>query len=57
MDIIYRRSVIIYGSLQAEYMETKWNSHIHRYGTHIFDKIVVSIFEPINTNDQIPWRL
>ena len=24
---------MIYGSLQAEFMETKYNSHIHGYGT------------------------
>ena len=32
---------MIYGSLQAEFMETKYNSHIHRYRTSIFGKIVV----------------
>ena len=31
--------MMIYGSLQAEFMDTKQNSHIHRYGTHIFGKI------------------
>ena len=25
--------MMIYGRLQAEFMETKYNSHIHRYGT------------------------
>ena len=31
---------MIYGSLQAEFRETKYNGHIHRYGTSIFGKIV-----------------
>ena len=46
---------MIYGSLQAEFMETKHNSHIQRYGTSIFGKIVVNISEPINNNDKIFW--
>ena len=29
---------MIYGSLRAEFMETKYNSHIHRYGTFVFGK-------------------
>ena len=36
MARIHRWSVMIYGSLQAEFMETKYNSHIHRYGKSIF---------------------
>ena len=32
MARIHRWSVMIYGSLQAEFMETKYNSHIHGYG-------------------------
>ena len=54
---IYRWPVMIYGSLQAEFMETKYNSHIHRYGTSIFGKIVVDISKSINNNSQIFWRL
>ena len=46
-----------YGSLQVEFMETKYNSHIHNYGTSIFGEIVVNISEPINNNNQIFWRL
>ena len=42
---------MIYGRLQAEFMETKYNSHIHRYGTSIFGKIVVKISKPINKNN------
>ena len=53
MARIHRRSVMIYGSLQAEFMETKCNSDIHRYGTPIFGKIVVNISKPINNNNQI----
>ena len=44
---------MIYGSLQAEFMETKYNSHIHRYGTSILGKIVVNISKSINNNNQI----
>ena len=35
MARIHRWSVMIYGSLQAEFMETKYNSHIHGYGTSV----------------------
>ena len=40
MARILRWSVMIYGSLQAEFMETEYNSHIHRYGTSVFGKII-----------------
>ena len=33
--------MMIYGSQQAEFMENKYNGHIHRCGTPIFDNIVV----------------
>ena len=36
MARIHRWSVMIYGSLQDEFMETKCNSHIHGYGTSVF---------------------
>ena len=42
MARMHRWSVKIYGSL-AEFMETKYNSHIHGCGTSVFDKIVVNI--------------
>ena len=48
---------MIYGSLQAEFMETKYNSHIHGYGTPVFGKIVVDIFKSINNNNKIFGRL
>ena len=57
MARIHRCSVMIYGSLQAEFMETKYNSHIHGYGTSVFGKIVVNISKSINNNDQILRRL
>ena len=48
---------MIYGSLQAEFMETKYNSHIHRYVTSIFGKIIVDISKLISNNNQMPWML
>ena len=47
---MYRWSVMIYGSLQAEFMETKYNSHINGYGTSSFGTIVVNISTSINNN-------
>ena len=44
---------MIYGSLQAEFMETKYNSDIHGYGTSVFGKIPVHISKSINNNNQI----
>ena len=44
--------MMIYGSLQAEF-ETKYNGHIHRYGTPVFGNIVVYVSKPINNNNQI----
>ena len=49
--------MMIYGSLQAEFMETMYNSYIHRYGTFIFSEIVGNISKPIHNNNQIFWRL
>ena len=57
MATIHKWSVMIYGSLQAEFMETKYNNHVHRYGTSVFGKIVVNISRSINNNNQIFWRL
>ena len=42
MARIHRWSMMIYCSLQAEFMETKYNSHIHGYGISVFGKIVVN---------------
>ena len=55
MTRIHWRSVMVYGSLQAEFMGTKGDGHW--CGTHIFGDIIVHIFEPINNDNQIPWRL
>ena len=44
MARIHRWSVMIYGSLQAEFMETNYNIHIHGYGKFVFGKIVVNIY-------------
>ena len=57
MARIHRWSVMIYGSLQAEFTETKYNSHIHGYGTYVFGKIVVNKSQSINNNNQIFRRL
>ena len=35
------------------FMETKYNRHIHRYGTSVFGKIVVNISKSMNNNNQI----
>ena len=56
MARIHGWSVMIYGSLQAEFMETKYNSHIHGYGTSVFGKIV-DISKSIDNNNQIFRRL
>ena len=45
--------MMIYGSPQAEFMVTKYNSHIHGYGTSVFGEIVVNISKSINNNNPI----
>ena len=54
---IHRWSVMNYGSLQAVFMETKYISHIHRFGTSIFGKLVVDTSKSMNNNNQIFWKL
>ena len=49
MARIHRWSVMIYGSPQAEFMETKYNSHIHGYGTPVFGKIVLIYLNRLTT--------
>ena len=44
--------MIIYGSLQAEFMETKCNGHVHWYGTPIVGKIIIYISKRVNNNNQ-----
>ena len=36
MTRIYRWSMMVYSSLQAEFMVTKYDGHIHRYGALVF---------------------
>ena len=57
MARIHRWSAMIYGSLQAEFIETKYNSHIHGYGASVFGKIVVNISKSINNNNHLFRRL
>ena len=57
MARIHRWSLMIYGSLQAEFMETKYTSHINGYGTSVVGKIVVNISKSINNINEIFWRL
>ena len=57
MARIHRRSVMFYGSPLAEFMGTKYNSHIHSCGTSIFGKIVVKISKSIDNNNRIFRRL
>ena len=52
MARIHRWPVMIYGSLQAEFMETKYIGHMHRYGPPIFGNIVVYISKTINNNNK-----
>ena len=47
---------MIYGSIQAEFMETNIG-HIHRYGTPIFGNNVIYVFKPIQNENQILWML
>ena len=44
---------MIYGSLQAEFMETKHSGHIHRYGAPVFNDIVVYVSKPISNNNPL----
>ena len=53
MARIHRWSVMIYGCLQAEFMETKYKCHFHGYGTSVFGKIVVDISKSINNSYQM----
>ena len=41
MTRIYRWSMMVYSSLQAEFMVTKYDGHIHRYGALVFGKLVI----------------
>ena len=43
--------MMTYGSMQAEFMETKYNGHIHRFGIPIIGNIVVYVSKPINNDN------
>ena len=43
MTRIYRWSMMVYSSLQAEFMVTKYDGHIHRYGALVFGKLVIYV--------------
>ena len=55
MTKIPRRSVMIYGKIQAEFVGTKHNVHIHRNVIPIFGDFF--LYKPINIDNQILWRL
>ena len=48
---------MIYCSLQAEFVDIKYNGHIHRYWTPSFGNIVVYLSEPLYNGNQIFYRL
>ena len=35
--------MMVYSSLQAEFMVTKYDGHIHRYGALVFGKLVIYV--------------
>ena len=45
--------MMIYGSMQADFMETKHGGHIHRHGAPIYVNIVVYVSKPIHIDNQI----
>ena len=47
MTRIYRWSMMVYSSLQAEFMVTKYDGHIHRYGALVFGKLVIYVSKSI----------
>ena len=57
MTRLYRWSMMVYSSLQAEFMVTKYDGHIHRYGALVFGKLVIYVSKSIDNNNQIIWRL
>ena len=52
MTRIYRWSMMVYSSLQAEFMVTKYDGHIHRYGALVFGKLVIYVSKSIDNNNQ-----
>ena len=57
MTRIYRWSMMVYSSLQAEFMVTKYDGHIHRYGALVFGKLVIYVryTEPCNFLTKRAW--
>ena len=53
MTRIYRWSMMVYSSLQAEFMVTKYDGHIHRYGALVFGKLVIYVSKSIDNNNVI----
>ena len=51
MTRIYRWSMMVYSSLQAEFMVTKYDGHIHRYGALVFGKLVIYVSKSIDNNN------
>ena len=49
--------MMVYSSLQAEFMVTKYDGYIHRYGALVFGKLVIYVSKSIDNNNQIIWRL
>ena len=50
MTRIYRWSMMVYSSLQAEFMVTKYDGHIHRYGALVFGKLVIYVSKSIDND-------
>ena len=62
MTRIYRWSMMVYSSLQAEFMVTKYDGHIHRYGAlklglFAFSASVVESFWPQFSESDITFSL
>ena len=57
MARIHRWSVMIYGSPQTEFMETKYKSHIHVYGTSVFVQDVTSSYQCFCRNSLCYYHL
>ena len=43
--------MMVYSSLQAEFMVTKYDGHIHRYGALVFGKLVIYVSKSIDNNN------
>ena len=45
--------MMVYSSLQAEFMVTKYDGHIHRYGALVFGKLVIYVSKSIDNNNEV----